>query len=122
MRYVLMLTLIALPAAADERRVFYGTWGTTSQCARAPIKRGGTVLAQPFKISSGWLRHGPLWCRLRWFPLQTREQGLFTGARALCGEDGVRNYVLRMDLSGDRLTLHWGPFLSNGPLSRCPVS
>ena len=126
MRYAFLIALLAFPAAAadddDERAVFYGAWGTAAQCARAPIKPGGTVLAEPFEIGSGWLRQGRIWCRLAWFPVQAREDGAFTGANAQCGEDAVRDYLLRLELSGNDLTLRWGLHRSNGPLARCPDS
>ncbi len=102
--------------------MFHGTWGTAKQCSGAPVKPGGTVLAEPFEISSGGLRHGQIWCSFKWFPMQPREDGLFTGAFAQCGEDAVRDYLLRMELSGNHLTLRWGLFQSNGPLARCPGS
>jgi len=121
-RYAFLIALLAVPAAADEREVFYGTWGTAQQCSRAPIKPGGTVLAEPFEISSDWLRQGRLWCRLSWFSIEPREDGFFTGARAQCGEDSLRDYILGMELSGDDLTLRWDFPLSNGPLARCPGS
>ncbi|MEM7429230.1 MAG: hypothetical protein AAF441_24360 [Pseudomonadota bacterium] len=122
MRLILLLCLFTLPAAADERKPFYGTWGTAKQCAGAPIKPGGTVRAEPFEIGPEWLRHGQIWCRLKWFPVQPRSEGLFTGAQAQCGEDAVSDYFLRMQLSGSDLTLRWGFLLQNGPLARCPVS
>ncbi len=120
MRYAFLILLLATPAVADERDVFYGTWGTSKQCSRAPIKPGGTVLAEPFKISSDWLEQGQIWCRLKWYPMQRREGGVFTAAQAQCGEDSVRDYYLRMELSDDRLTLRWNFLLSNGPMVRCP--
>ncbi|MEX3011212.1 hypothetical protein [Hoeflea sp. TYP-13] len=110
---------LVVPAAADDRAVFYGTWGTAKQCSRAPIRTGGTVLKEPFVISSGWLRQGRFWCRLNWGPVEPREHGFFTGAHAQCGEDTARGYFLGMILSGDDLTLRWGFPLSNGPLRRC---
>ena len=119
MRYALILTLMALPAAADDRTSFYGTWGTEKQCARELIKPGGTVQAQPFVIDESWLKQGGLWCRLSWFPVEPRGDGYFTGAHAQCGEDAVRDYRLSMILSGEDLTLRWGFTLSNGPLQRC---
>ncbi len=119
---VLVIAVFTVPAAADERKVFYGTWGTAQQCARAPIKEGGTVLAEPFQINAGGLRQGLFWCRLRWFPVQRRDGGFFTGATAQCGEDGVRDYLMRMRLSEDQLTLHWSFQQSSGPLGRCPQS
>jgi len=122
MRYVLLIVLLAFPAAADERAVFYGTWGTAKQCARAPVKPGGTVPAQPFEIGPDWLRQGTIWCRLRWFPIEPRADGFFTGAHAQCGEDSLRDYLVGLERSGDRLTLRWDVFLSNGPLERCPGS
>ena len=120
--FALVLTPYASPAAADAREAFYGTWGTAQQCARAPIKTGGTVLAEPFKINSGGLRQGLFWCRLRWFPVQKRAGGFFTGATAQCGEDRVRDYLMRMRLTDGELTLHWTLQQSSGPLARCPQS
>jgi len=120
-----MIVLLAFPvasAAADEREVFYGTWGTEKQCARAPIQDGVDVLAEPFVIDSRWLKQGWHYCSLRWGPIEAREDGFFTGAHAQCGEDSVRGYFLGMDLSGDNLTLRWEFPHSNGPLARCPAS
>ncbi|MEM1420138.1 MAG: hypothetical protein AAF661_03225 [Pseudomonadota bacterium] len=116
---LLLFAILAPPASADERELFYGTWGTPAQCARAPIKPGGTVLAEPFEIGEEWLRHGQIWCRLRWFPVEPRASGFFTGANAQCGEDAVRGYFLGMVLEDGDLTLRWDFPLSNGPLSRC---
>lgn len=110
------------PASAEPRAVFYGTWGTEAQCAGAPIKPGGTVMAAPFEITAQWLRHGPLSCRLNWFPIETREDGVFSGAHALCGEDAVRSYFLGMRLLEGALTLRWDFPFANGPLARCPES
>ena len=121
-----MLVLLALPNALlaedDARAPFFGIWGTAQQCARAPIKPGGSVLAEPFEIGAEWLKQGPLWCGLDWFPVQARQNGAFTGARAQCGEDSIQGYNLRMELSDDALTLRWGFLISNGPLMRCPAS
>lgn len=127
MRYIFLIILFTLPptaltfpaAAADERKAFYGTWGTDNQCARALIKPGGTVTAEPFEISADWLRQGRLWCRLNWFSVETRENGLYSGAHAQCGEDSVRDYSLRIGLSGEDLTLRWNLLLKNGPLKLC---
>lgn len=122
MRYALLIAVLAVaaPAVAGEREAFYGTWGTAAQCARAPLAPGGTVAAAPFEISSLWLRHGRLWCRLNWFPVARRSDGLFSGAFAQCGEDSVRGYLLGMRLVDGDLTLRWGVPVSNGPLARCP--
>ncbi|MEO1066561.1 MAG: hypothetical protein AAFW47_04200 [Pseudomonadota bacterium] len=121
---LLALTLSALAATgavADDRSVFYGTWGTAKQCAREPIKPGGTVLAQPFEINEQWLRQGQYWCRLSWYPIEPRGDGFFSGARAQCGEDSVQGYSLGMVLSDEKeLTLRWGFPTKNGPLNRCP--
>ena len=120
---VLIALLVSLPAVsakADERSRLYGSWGTERQCARAMIKPGGTVRAEPFEITPGWLRQGRRWCRLDWFPIEPRDNGFFTGAHALCGEDSARSYLLGMKLSGDQLTLRWDFPFRNGPLRRCP--
>lgn len=123
MRCLLWIALLAsTAAAADGREAIYGTWGTEAQCSGQPIKPGGTVLAEPFEISADWLGHGRVWCKLEWFPVEPREGGLFTGARALCGEDSVRSYFLGIGLSGEALTLRWNFGFSNGPLKRCPSS
>ena len=122
MRFALLILLLAGPAAADERKVFYGTWGTEKQCSNKPIKPGGTVLAQPFTIGPDWLGHGAVWCRLSWLAVEPRQDGAFTGVRAQCGEDSVRGFFIRLDLSRDRLTLRWDFPVTNGPLMRCPAS
>lgn len=125
MRTALIFTLFALPAltaAADERAAFYGIWGTEKQCARAPLAPDVPILAEPFEIKGEWLRRGQIWCRLSWFPIDQRQNGVFTGAFALCGEDGPREYFVRMTLKDEELTIRWDFTVTNGPLSRCPTS
>ena len=122
MRVALLIALLSVPGFADERSQFYGTWGTEQQCARAPIKQGGTVLAAPFEIDERWLKHGDFWCELKWFPVEPRDRGIFTGAMAQCGEDTVKGYRLRMVLSEGKLMLRWGLEHANGPLARCESS
>lgn len=117
---IVLAAFLAAPAAAENRAVFLGTWGTAEQCARAPIKPGGTVLSEPFVISADWLKQGQQWCRLRWGPVESRQDGFFTAANALCGEDTARGYFLGMILSGESLTLRWDVAVWNGPLQRCP--
>ena len=114
----------AIPALAiaEEREPFFGSWGTPQQCAREPIKPGGTVLASPIEIDIDWLRQGQIWCRLTWFPVEPRGDGQFTGARAQCGEDSVQDYILGMTLADDALTVRWSFLVSNGPLGRCEQS
>lgn len=116
------LSLCVTSAAADQRAVFYGSWGTQNQCASGLIAPGGTVRAEPFEITEGWLRHGKHWCRLTWGPIEKRADGYFTAAHALCGEDTHRAYFLGMVLTDGELTLRWDFPWSNGPLARCPVS
>ncbi|MEM6486900.1 MAG: hypothetical protein AAF677_01300 [Pseudomonadota bacterium] len=119
------LGVAALPAAAqsDERKRLYGTWGTDQQCAREPLAPDLTILAEPFEIGPQWLKRGQVWCALNWFPVEQRPDGIFTGAFARCGEDGVRDYVVGMRLTGDSLTLRWDFFsVVNGPLAQCPNS
>lgn len=124
MRHALLLALMILPvaAAADERDVLYGSWGTAQQCAREPLRPGLTVRAEPIEIGAQWLKQGPIWCKLDWFPLEERDDGVFTGAYAHCGEDSVQQYFLRMNLSEESLTIRWDFLVSNGPLARCPSS
>lgn len=112
---------LSLPASAQSTPPdLIGLWGSEAQCAQAPLLDGGSVLAEPFDIREGWLRHGAVWCRLAWFPAQPRDGGLFASARAQCGEDSVRSYGIGFLLDGDSLTLIWDERLRNGPLSRCP--
>ncbi len=125
MRYFIITLLSTLPAtaSANEARVaLYGTWGTDAQCERKPIQEGGTVLAEPFKINARWLIQGWHACSLKWGPTDIRENGIFTGAHAQCGEDSVRGYFIGMTLSGEQLTLRWDFPISKGPLKRCPQS
>lgn len=115
--------LLAWPAAAvaDDHAAFFGAWGSPSQCARALLIPDGSVAAEPFVIGPQWLKHGRIWCSLSWFSVEPRENGLFSGAYAQCGEDSVRAYRLGMEIVGDRLMLRWD-FRLVGPLSRCPGS
>lgn len=126
MRYILLITLFTFALTAEtiagEREVFFGTWGTLKQCSRAPIKPEGTVLSEPFEISSHWLRHGNLWCSLNWGPVEARKNGFFTAAHAQCGEDSVRAYFLGLELSGSNLRLRWSFPQLSGLLARCPGS
>ena len=122
MRFIFLLVIFSLPAQASDYDAFFGTWGTEAQCARLPLKSGGTVLAEPYKIGRLWLRQGQLWCALRWGPVETRGNGSFTAANAQCGEDSVRDYFIGMHLTGDELTLRWEFPNKSGPLKRCPGS
>lgn len=116
----LSVVVAAAAAAAAEHREFFGTWGTPKQCARQPIKPGGTVLAAPIEISRGWLKQGQLWCGLKWGPVANRADGVFTAAHAQCGEDSQRAYFLGLTLTGDQLRLRWTLTHANGSLRRCP--
>lgn len=119
MRALALVVALTSPVAADERAVLYDTWGTPQQCARSTILPHGTKTAEPFEIRPGWLRHGQLWCRLTWFPAQSRKDGLFVSTHARCGEDSVNGYRLDFALSGDSLTLIWDQSLINKDLRRC---
>lgn len=118
---LLLIVLFTGPANADDHEQFLGIWGTADQCARAPIKPGGTVLAAPFEIGRLWLKQGQLWCKLDWGPVEIGDDGAFTAAMAQCGEDSVRGYFIGMRLVGDALTLRWNFPHQNGPLRRCPA-
>ena len=118
----LVIVLLAVPAGAGGHDPFLGTWGTAEQCARAPSKPGGTVLAAPFEIGRLWMKQGQLWCKLDWGPVETGDDGAFTAATAQCGEDSVRGYFIGLRLAGDELTLRWDFPHQNGPLRRCPAS
>lgn len=116
---LLLSVLLAAPGLAladDGYDALYGTWGTESQCAREALGPDGVVYSEPVEIGPTWLRQGPSWCRLRWFPLEMREEETFTGAFAQCGEDGIRDYRLRMELTGEALLLRWDLLYATGPL------
>lgn len=119
MRLFLAFALFATPAAADDRSAFYGSWGTAKQCMGAPIQASGTVVAAPFEIDDAFLKHGNIWCRLTWSPIEQRDGTLVTGAQALCGEDSVQGYQLGLELSDGVLSLRWGLLQSNRGLGRC---
>jgi len=124
MRYIFFITLfmISFSVAADERAALYGTWGTEKQCARAPVVPGSLVESEPFTINSQWLKRGVIWCKLAWFSIEKREDGFFTGANALCGEDIPRRYLLSMTLSNEELTILWDFPNKHGPLKMCKGS
>ena len=126
MRIILLFVffIFTMPAYADEDKhaSLYGTWGTEKQCARAPLKPGSLVQSEPFEINSQWLKRGVIWCKLTWFPIETRKDGLFTGANAICGEDSIARYLLSMTLAHDELTILWGVANKKGPLKLCKGS
>jgi hypothetical protein len=124
MRFIFLIiaVIFTTPAIADKRETLYGTWGTDKQCARAPVVPGSLVESEPFVINSQWLRRGVIWCKLSWFPVEDRENGFFTGANALCGEDTIQNYILSMTLANDELTILWGHSNKKGPLKLCEGS
>lgn len=121
MRYVFLMIafIFTTPAIADKRETLYGTWGTEKQCARAPVVPGSLVASEPFVINSQWLKRGVIWCKLSWFPVEDREDGFFTGANALCGEDTLQSYILSMTRAKDELTILWGLANKKGPLKLC---
>lgn len=122
-RLILVILLLSAPAGANERAAFFGLWGTQEQCARAMIKPGGSLRAQPFEITESWLQQGTLWCALTWFPVSIRDTGAFASTQALCGEDSQRSYRLDFSYtaSDKALVLIWDEALLNGPLMRCPT-
>ena len=117
---IILFALLTTSAFAADRTQLFGVWGTPEQCARLPLKPGGTKLAEPFEIDRDWLKHGRFGCKLTWGPVAETEDGLFTIAQAQCGEDAVQGYRVGMVLAGEELTLRWAFPLANGPLKRCP--
>ncbi len=113
----LVLLLVSTGAAAQVE--LYGVWGSEAQCARQLIIPKGTKRAAPFEIHRDWLGHGEVWCRLIWSSVVPSAQGLVAVATGLCGEDAVRDYQLRFNLSGEALTVIWNWQHANGPLQRC---
>jgi hypothetical protein len=113
-----LLLPVTAALAADQQRLF-GKWGTDAQCSRALLIPNGTKKAAPFDIRPNWLAHGDVWCRLIWLNAGTRSGNYFSIARALCGEDAVRNYYITFTLSNEELVLDWNLPLKNGPLKRC---
>ena len=103
---------------AGEELIF-GKWGTDKQCARELITAKGTKRAAPFEISTDWLGHGDVWCRLKWGTPTTTSDSLFTHAHALCGEDAVRAYLLKFYLTKSELTFTWNDSYKTGPIMRC---
>ena len=114
--------ILTTPAHADKREKLYGTWGTEKQCARAPVVPGSLVESEPFVINSEWVKRGVIWCKLSWFPVEDKQDGFFTGANALCGEDTIQNYILSMTLAKDELTILWGHSNKKGPLKLCTAA
>lgn len=121
-KLVLALTVFFLVvpfASSQEEDVFYGEWGTRKQCSGEPLIKGGSKTAAPFDIRSDWLGHGGIWCRLHWVSVVSIQDGTSGFARAVCGEDDTRDYVVSLLLAKGVLTLTWDQWLENGPLMRC---
>ena len=121
MRLLCLLLFLTASAIAADPGPFLGKWGTEAQCSGELITTKGTKRAEPFDIRPDWLGHGDVWCRLSWGAAAPAENGHFAVARALCGEDAVRDYELRFRLNGDQLTLSWNLLFNNGPLMRCEM-
>lgn len=103
-----------------ETEALHGKWGTEAQCAEELIIPEGTKHASPFIIQRDWLHHGDVWCRLNWLSATASEQSTVALANAVCGEDSVRDYRIKFQLTGDMLSIGWGIGSgSNGPLMRC---
>lgn len=119
-RTVLAGLLVSGLADASGPDVFYGKWGSDTQCTQALIVEGGTKRAAPFDIQPDWLGHGEVWCRLTWASVGQSESGAYAVVHALCGEDNVRDYQLRLSLALEQLWLVWNGQIENGPLRRCP--
>jgi len=117
--YFIIFLIFTTPVLADEREALYGTWGTEKQCARAPVIPGSLVESEPFTINSQWIKRGVIWCKLTWLPIEKRQDGFFTAASALCGEDTVIRYLLSMTLEDDELSILWNFPNKHGPLKMC---
>ena len=120
-----LLSVFFLPAfaqstsPASELNPLFGVWGSETQCSRALITPKGTKFASPFEISTDWLGHGDVWCRLTWRSTDSTPNGVTAFAHALCGEDTVRDFQIKFNLEGEQLSLVWNIFHKNGPLQRC---
>lgn len=113
------LVLFSTPVFAVDRSILYGEWGTEQQCLRTLITPQGTKHAAPFDIGPDWLSHGDVWCRLIWSTVNETPHGAVAWAKTLCGEDSVRDYQIKLQLTDDALTVIWNLQFKNGPLSRC---
>jgi hypothetical protein len=115
----IFVTLVVNSFASADQSDFYGVWGTNKQCAKELIVAGGSKHAAPFEITKDWLGHGDVWCRLFWVNTGSGQHGRFALARALCGEDDVRDYQLDLTLKNAELTLTWNRQITNNSLQRC---
>lgn len=106
---------------APEQEQLFGKWGNESQCSRSLITPKGTKHFAPFEISTSWLGHGDVWCRLTWISADPNENGMVAFAHGLCGEDVNRDYRIKFNLVGEKLDIIWNTFHKNGPLTRCSL-
>ena len=119
---ILLLNIVCLSSLyASDLEQLLGVWGTEQQCARELLVPGGTKKAAPFEIQPDWLGNGDVWCRINWTAVKATENGVDAMAHGLCGEDNVRDYQIRVILSGEELQITWNFFHSNGPLFRCEI-
>lgn len=109
----------SLEIGADTESL-YGKWGTEAQCEGKLIIPEGTKRASSFVIQKDWLGHGDVWCRLNWLSVNATEKSTVAFAQALCGEDSIRDYRVKIQRTGDTLSIAWGIGIgTNGPLMRC---
>ncbi|MEM7257214.1 MAG: hypothetical protein AAF404_07480, partial [Pseudomonadota bacterium] len=104
---------------AQNQQRLIGEWGTEQQCAGELITARGSVRAAPFKIQADWISHGDVWCRLTWVRAGDTADGFIAEARALCGEDDLRDYRIDFTLTDNKLWLRWNLQIENGPLRQC---
>ena len=115
-----MALIIGVPVSnATEADPLHGSWGNEQQCAGALVTPKGTKHAAPFIISTDWLKHDEVWCRLTWLSNNASEDNVSASAFALCGEDTDREYQLKFELNFGELSIFWNLFHKNGPLRRC---
>ena len=124
-RLICMMSIGLLFISSDsnaEAESLFGKWGTEAQCEEKLIIPKGTKRASPFSIQQDWLGHGDVWCRLIWLSVQSSPNKTVGFANALCGEDNVRDYRIKFQLTAEKLSISWGiGSVTNGPLSRCEL-
>ena len=96
-----------------------GAWGNTAQCAAHRAGGNDDPRLFPYLISDDWIQHGVIFCQVEWQPPRGQPPDLSVEAFARCGEDGLREYRILLELSQGALRIRWSPDFTTAALGFC---
>ncbi len=97
----------------------FGTWGTAAQCAAHKTGNNTDMRLFPYVVSNDWIQQGMVYCYLVWREQFSDAAGTQAHALAQCGEDGLRDYQVFVDLREGRLRIRWSEDFTTRELQAC---